>query len=160
MECNDPNARGVGYLGNAFNLRCQCISGFKSSNVKAEDIKSLLRNVDVCLPCSDASECGVAPSESPTSSPTMSMMPSLHPTISINPTIVPTVSAVPSIYPTTTEPTLEPTLSVKPSSPLTSSPTKFMSVFDGEYCEFDIECRSGGCNDHLCASEVSSRHDY
>ena len=156
MQCNDPNARGVAQQGNALNIKCQCINGFKSSNMNAEDIKSLLRDVDVCIPCSSAFECGTAPSESPTDGPTISMMPSLNPTISISPTSVPTVSAIPSIYPTTAEPTLQPTISLKPSSPLTSSPTKYMSIFDGKYCEFDLECRSGNCNDHLCLSQVSA----
>jgi len=152
------HAQAVGQDGNFFRPLCQCMSGFKSSSSSGETI--LLREVDVCVPCSDSADCGTAPTESPTHRPTATSMPSPSPSSSSIPTIAPTVSGAPSFQPVTKTPTSRPTVTMGPSLQPSSLPSSYLSVFDGDYCRFDIECGSGRCEDNTCTSEVSKICKY
>jgi len=147
------HAQAVGQDGNFFRPLCQCMSGFKSSSSSGEKI--LLREVDVCVSCSDSADCGTAPTESPTHRPTATSMPSASPSLSSVPTNVPTVSGAPSFQPVTKTPTSKPTVTMAPSLQPSSRPSSYLSVFDGDYCRFDIECGSGRCESNLCISNVS-----
>lgn len=142
---------------NAFRPMCECISGYKSSNTINGNI--LREILDVCRPCKSSIGCGRAPTMSPTLSPSKSSEPSGRPSISPKPTFMPTSSSAPSPRPTSGMPTYKPTLSSAPSFSPTSSPTKFFSVYDGDPCRFNIECRSTFCREEYCRQGQVSGHD-
>lgn len=133
---------------NVFRPMCECVSGFKSSNLLAGKILSSI--LDVCIPCRSSAGCGRAPTISPTYSPSKSSRPTVLPSISPVPTLQPTSSNAPSFRPTSAVPTVKPTISSAPSSLPTTSPTRFFSVYDGDYCKSSLECRSTLCVTENC----------
>jgi len=146
--CDDPYAQAKGKDMNAFRPMCECMSGYKSSNIMNGNI--LIDILEVCRPCKSSIRCGRAPTMSPTLSPSKSTEPSGRPSVSAKPTLKPTSSSAPSPLPTSGIPTYKPTLSSEPSFFPTSSPTKFFSVYDGDYCMANIECRSSFCVAENC----------
>lgn len=139
---------------NAFRPRCKCMSGYKSNNPNSDTI--LTSNIDICIRCTSVAECGEAPTFLPTIAPTLSTKPSSRPTQSSIPSERPTMTNTPTASPTTSAPTIKPTLSRVPSHPPTSSPTMIDSVFDGDPCKFDIECKSGLCVQFRCVPKKVS----
>lgn len=156
VSCRDSHAKAVGIEGNSFRSRCQCISGFQSSNPNKG--KMLSHRADVCVLCSDVTECGEAPSESPTLQPTVSTVPSEEPTLSKAPTYTPTISSMPSSTVPSQVPTATATVSVEPTAQPTSPPTGYISVFDGNFCRVSIECISGMCKNSICTSHTLLLH--
>lgn len=137
-----------------FNPSCICGNGYKSTNISSE--KNLIDIEDICVLCDAEEDCGVAPSASPSSAPTLSHKPSAKPTLSSKPTGRPTASMSPSGSPTTVKPTLKPTKSTSPTLIPSSTPSSFNSIFDGDPCRFDIECRTGHCDEGYCRKGVST----
>lgn len=151
-QCFDISSKPVGTNGNLFNSRCECISGFRSSNPMGG---SILRKVsDRCEPCSDL-YCGDRPTISPTAEPTRSIVPSFEPTRSMRPSVEPSVSSSPSTTPTTQEPSPSPSISSIPSDSPSADPSSFKSLYDGEYCERDQECIIESCINSVCRGSVS-----
>jgi len=104
----------------------------------------------------------VSPSDQPSVIPSdqPSKVPSDKPsrTPSDNPSFIPSdqpsrsPSEGPTMIPSEFKPSLQPSnLSDKPSS----APIIFRSAFDGELCQFDIECKVGTCVNSVCESGVS-----
>ena len=141
---------------NAFRPMCECMSGYKSSNIMNGNI--LRKILEVCSPCKSSIGCGRAPTMSPTLSPSKSSEPSGLPSISSKPTLKPTSSFLPSSRPTSGISTYKPTLSSEPSFSPTSSPSKFFSVYDGDGCMSNIECKSTYCVAGSCRQEQVSDH--
>jgi len=140
---------------NAFRPECKCMSGFKTSTPRFENI--LYDENDTCVLC-PAAECGDRPTSSPTTRPTISESPSTIPTLSVFPTSGPTISVQPSVSPTTGSPSLRPTVSHIPSSKPSSSPSTYGTIYDGDYCRFDTECSTFSCVNNTCHGKVSRCH--
>ena len=98
-----------------------------------------------CCACGGGRHQSVAPSVLPTSSP--SVLPSAKPTLSFVPT-----------QDITQKPSSNPTLSIAPSS---YPSMKHGALFDGESCNYDVECynENSKCVEKVCTPSGGGRRD-
>lgn len=124
ITCQDRYATARFRDGNAFNPICECGKDRKSSNEWGG--KSLQTETDTCIPCEDPEGTGDCKqsADGPTATPT-----------SAAPTASPTVdSAAPSFTPTF--------ITASPSEAPSWAPG---SLYDGDFCRGNNECKSGSC---------------
>lgn len=146
VRCRDPHASAIGDRYVLFRPQCQCNVGYTVSVPRKGNI--LIDPTDRCIV-----DSGSVLLLSPTAFPT-SRVPTLSPSRSVHPTTEPTISLRPSSNPTTAEPTMFPTKSSMPSDAPSAFPTRFKSVYDGQFCRSDKECRSGKCIESVCEVKV------
>jgi hypothetical protein len=147
VRCRDPHASAIGDRYLLFRPQCQCNVGYKVSVPREGNV--LTEPTDLCIV-----DTGSVQLLSPTAFPT-SRVPSASPSVSMHPSMVPTTSLYPSSNPTTAKPTMSPTKSSMPSDAPTAFPTRLKSVYDGNFCRSDRECRSGKCSNSMCEAKVS-----
>jgi hypothetical protein len=137
IVCNDPFAVSIGRDNNAFEPACECNEGRKSSNEVGG--KLLQNSRDACIPCEAPEgfgDCKRGP-DGPTAAPTP--IP-----ITQNPTSI------------TTAPSSRPTfITDSPSSAPSWSPA---SLYDGDACVYNAECKVGVCENGRCKAEVSGTY--
>lgn len=126
-----------------FSARCECFSGFQSSNPIGGSV--LRTSTDRCELCIDIN-CGARETQSPTMEPTKSHTPTHSPSVSSRPTFDQRIL----------EPSYSPSITTKPSANPSREPVGVESLFDGESCREDQECRVRICSlENVCGGMVS-----
>ena len=141
--CSDPYAVSLAKTNNIFDPTCECGKDKKSSNADYGG-KALRNSRDVCVSCESLEgfgDCKRGP-DGPTAAPTTAPL-TARPTV---------ITPAPSSNPTV--------ITESPSSAPSWSPA---SLYDGDACGFDAECKTGVCENGRCKAEVgthSSTHMY
>lgn len=138
VKCNDPNAIPVGRNENAFDPRCECGENFKSTNMAQGKI--LRENIDVCVKCEDEEGVGdcVRGADGPTAAPTLPPSTSSPTDVTFSPSAAPSINKDPS------------------ASPSNIPSVTLGSLFDGQPCHYDGECKTETCESDVCKPGVLS----